>query len=86
MDAVQLRAEIFREIDLYADKPDFLQQVLNFCKTLTRPKTDESLMSKEDFFKKLDESKRQAEEGKVYSKRDNESFDQFFKRMANVQG
>jgi len=42
-------------------------------------------MTKEEFFKMLDESSQQAREGKVHSKREDETFDDFFKRMANVR-
>ena len=84
MTAIQLRAELTREMDLYADNEDILQQVLDFFRSLTRKKPDPMLMSKEDFFKKLEESRQQAREGKVYSKRDDETFDQFFKRMSHV--
>jgi len=67
MESMQLKAELFRQIDTYADDTDILQQVLDFFKKLTSKKKDEALMSKEDFFKMLDESKREAEEGKVKS-------------------
>ena len=54
-------------MDLYADNEDILQQVLDFFHSLTRKKPDPTLMSKEDFFKKLEESRQQAREGKVKS-------------------
>ena len=67
MTAIQLRAELMREIDKYADNEDILQQVLDFFRSLTRKKPAPTLMSKEDFFKKLEESRQQAREGKVKS-------------------
>ena len=67
MTAKQLRAELMREIDKYADNEEILQQVLDFTRSITRKKTDPTEMTKDDFFKKLEESRQQAREGKVQS-------------------
>ena len=56
-----------REIDKYADNEEILQQVLDFTRSITRKKTDPTEMTKDDFFKKLEESRQQAREGKVQS-------------------
>ena len=87
MTAIQLRAEITREIDQYADDDNILAQILDFVKKLTTKKPDPTALTKEQFFAKLDHSRRQAQRGEVYSKRDDETFDQFFTRLENeVQG
>ena len=56
-----------REIDKYADNEEILQQVLDFIRSITRKKTNPTEMTKDDFFKKLEESRQQAREGKVQS-------------------
>ena len=45
-------------------------------------KTHEEIF-KEQFFAKLDHSRQQAKRGEVFSKRDGETFDQFFTRLEN---
>jgi len=85
MTAMQLRAELTHEIDQYADNEEILQQVLDFIRSITSKKTDPTEMTKAEFFAKLERSRQQAERGEVYSPRPDETFDQFFKRMRNVQ-
>ena len=83
MTAIQLRAEITREIDQYADDDNSLAQILDFVKKITTKKPDPTALTKEQFFAKLDHSRRQAQRGEVYSKREDETFDQFFTRLEN---
>jgi len=82
MTAIQLRANLFEEIVRNAENEDILQKVLEFFRSLTQKKTDPTEMTKEEFFAKLEKSREQAARGEVYSKRDDESFDDFFKRMS----
>ena len=85
MTAIQLRAELTREMDLYADNEEILQQVLDFIRSITSKKHAPTEMTEAEFFAKIDRSLQQAERGEVYSPRPDETFDQFFKRMRNVQ-
>jgi lipoate-protein ligase A len=82
MTALQLRANLFEEIIRNAENEEILQKVLDFFRSLTQKKTDPTEMTKEEFFAKLEKSREQAARGEVYSKRDDESFDDFFKRMS----
>ena len=82
MTALELRADLLQEIIKNADNTDILQKVLEFFRSLTQKKTDPTEMTKEEFFAKLEKSREQAARGEVYSKRDDESFDDFFKRMS----
>ena len=45
---------------------------------------DNILMSKKDFFAKIDHSLQEAKEGKIYHKRSSESLSEFLKRTQNV--
>ena len=92
MTAIQLRAELSHEMDLCGDDETILAQILDFVKSLTHRKSVQtqnvaslqtSEMTKDDFFAKLDHSRQQAQRGEVYSKRNDETFDQFFTRMQN---
>lgn len=44
-------------------------------------KTDPTLMTKEEFFAKIDRSRKQFEEGKYHTMLPGESFDDFLKRI-----
>ena len=83
MTAIQLRAELTREVDQFADDENILAQILEFVKSLTTKKPDPTALTKEQFFAKLDHSRRQAQRGEVYTKREDETFDQFFTRLQN---
>lgn len=78
MTAVQLNMDIQNKLGLFSDNVSVLDSLIS-------KKDDETLMTKEEYFKMLDESSQQAREGKVHSKRKDETFDEFFKRMANVR-
>ena len=45
---------------------------------------DDTLMSKKDFFEKIDRSLQEAKEGKIYRKLPTESLSEFLKRTSNV--
>lgn len=84
MTAAQLNLDIQNKLGLFSDNVSVLEKISNFLDSLISKKKDETLMTKEEFFNMLDESSRQAAEGKVHSKREGETFDEFFKRMTNV--
>ena len=85
MTAVQLNMDIQNKLGLFSDNVSVLEKISSFLDSLISKKNDETLMTKEEYFKMLDESSQQAREGKVHSKRKDETFDEFFKRMANVR-
>ena len=85
MTAVQLNMDIQNKLGLFSDNVSVLEKISSFLDSLISKKDDETLMTKEEYFKMLDESSQQAREGKVHSKRKDETFDEFFKRMANVR-
>ena len=77
--------DIQNKLGLFSDNVSVLEKISSFLDSLISKKDDETLMTKEEYFKMLDESSQQAREGKVHSKRKDETFDEFFKRMANVR-
>lgn len=85
MNTLQLSSAILKELSFFADNETILQKVLQYVKSLKKEKKkDDTLMTKEEFFAMLDESSKEAEEGKLYSRREGESFDAFFKRITNI--
>lgn len=83
MTAIQLRAELTREIAAYTGDEDILQKVLAYFRELTQRKPDPTEMTKDEFFAKLEHSRQQAQRGETYAKRENETFDQLFTRLQN---
>lgn len=67
MTAVQIanmNAEILRNLGTLAEDEKMLNRVAKYLRKLVREKEDPTLMSKEEFFSKIDEAKREYEEGK----------------------
>ena len=63
MTAIQLNAELYRAMGEIADNETLMAKVLKYVKKLAAQKKDESLMTKEEFFAKLDKAERQMERG-----------------------
>lgn len=63
MTALQLNAELFRAMGKIADDETLMKKVLNYVKRLAAKKEDPTLMTKEEFFAKVDKSKTQYERG-----------------------
>ena len=67
MTAVQianLNAEIQRNLDTLSEDETMLNRVAKYLRKLVKEKEDPTLMSKEEFFARIDEAKREIEEGK----------------------
>jgi len=58
MTALQLNSEFFAVMSQIAARKELLLQVLNFAKSLLAEKKDDTLMSKEEFFHRIDEAKK----------------------------
>ncbi len=67
MTAVQianLNAEIQRNLCTLSEDETMLNRVAKYLRRLVKEKEDPTLMSKEEFFARIDEAKREIEEGK----------------------
>ena len=71
MTALQLNAELFRAMGKIADDETLMKKVLNYVKRLAAKKEDPTLMTKEEFFARVDKSKAQYERGE-YTRFSNE--------------
>ena len=58
MTALQLNAELFRAMGKIADDETLMKKVLNYVKRLAAKKEDPTLMTKEEFFCRVDEAKK----------------------------
>lgn len=52
---------------------------------IRKVKEDDTLMSKEEFFAKIEEAERQIERGEYSEMKPDETLDEFLERVANVQ-
>lgn len=67
MTAVQmgaLNAEIFHNIGEIAEDENKLRRLAKYLRRLVKEEEDPTLMSKEEFFAKIEEAKREYEDGK----------------------
>ncbi|MBP5393990.1 MAG: hypothetical protein J6Y59_09265 [Bacteroidaceae bacterium] len=72
MTALQMNAELYRAMGVIADDETLMAKVLKYVKRLAAKKEEDStLMTKEEFFARVDKSKAQYERGE-YTRFSNE--------------
>ena len=76
MTALQLNAEVFRQLSLIAEDEGKMKRVLKALRRIAEPKPDPTLMSREEFFARID----RASKGPLYELGPNESLDDLIKR------
>ena len=65
MTTAQLNAEIMQNLSILADSEDMMTRVAKYLRKLVKEKkADPTLMSKEEFFAKLDKAEESIEQGK----------------------
>ena len=65
MTALQLNAELYRNLGIIAEDETMMQKVVKYVRKLAKQMTDDpTCMSKEEYFAMLDRSERQIAEGK----------------------
>lgn len=82
MTAVQLNAmntELWQSIGLIADSESLMKRLTKYVKKLVKEKEDSTLMTKEEFFARVDEAKK----GPTYRMQPNENLTTFLKRIGN---
>ena len=77
MTTIQLNAEIYRTMGIIAEDESLLKQVLKYLKKLASKKQDETLMTKEEFFARVDKAKQ----GKAVAMLPNENLSEFLRRQ-----
>ena len=81
MNAVQLDADILRNLGIIAEDETMLDKVAKYLRRVVKQMTyDPTLMSKEEYFHRLDE----AEKGPRYKMLPNESLDDMLTRLGYV--
>lgn len=82
MTAVQLNAEILRNLGALAEDESMLKRVAKYLRKLVSEKeADPTLLSKEEFFARVDKAREQIKQGEGVEMLPNESLDEFLKRV-----
>ena len=63
MTAMQINAELFRTMGEIADDEGLMMKLLKYAKKLAAKKSDPTLMTKEEFFAKIDQAEQQIARG-----------------------
>lgn len=81
MTAVELNAQIWRDMAEIADSEPLMKQLAKYLKRLVAKKQDETLMTKEEFFRRVDEAREEIRQGKGIRMLPNETLDEFLRRV-----
>ena len=81
MTAVQLNAEIYRAMGVIAEDETLLARAAKYLKKLAAKKEDPTLMTKEEFFEKIERAEREIAEGKGIKMLPNETLDDLLRRV-----
>ena len=82
MTALQLNAEILRNLGAIAEDENMLKRVAKYLRKLISEKeADPTLLSKEEFFARVDEAREQIKRGEGVEMLPDESLDEFLKRV-----
>ena len=83
MTALQLNADIYRNLGIIAEDESMLDKVAKYLRRVVKQMTyDPTCMSKEEFFARVDEAREEIRQGKGIQMLPNESLDDFLKRVA----
>jgi len=67
MTTLQLSADIQRSLEQIEGDESLMQRAANYLRRLAKKREDPTLMTREEFFKQVDEALEQAERGEVVS-------------------
>ena len=81
MTAVQMNAELLRNLGIIAEDETMLEKVVKYVRKLAKQITDDpTRMSKEEFFARIDEAEKQIERGEYTTQLPGESVEDMLKR------
>lgn len=66
MTAVQLNAELFRQLSIIAEDESMMAKLLKYAKKLTAKKENDTLISKEEFMASLERGEEEYRQGKTH--------------------
>ena len=81
MTAIQINSELFFAMGKIASDEGLMMKLLKYAKKLAAQKDDETLMTKEEFFRRVDKAKEQARQGRVHRIETKEDLNQFLNSL-----
>ena len=82
MTTIQLNAEILRNLGAIAEDEGMLKRVAKYLRKLVAEKeADPTLLTKKEFFARVDEAREQIKRGEGVEMLPNESLDEFLQRV-----
>ena len=80
-----MNAEILRNMSIIAEDESLLKRAARYLRKLAAEKENETtLLSKEEFFARVDEAREQIKRGEGVEMLPDESLDEFLERVADV--
>ena len=64
MTAIQMNAELLRNMSIIAEDENLLKRAAKYLRKLAAEKEDPTLMTKEDFFARVDKAREEIRQGK----------------------
>ena len=81
MTAIQLNAELFRAMSIIAEDEGLMTKLLKYAKKLVAKKEDPTLMTKEEFFAKIERAEAQYARGEYSEMLPDEDLRTHLKRL-----
>ena len=82
MTAMQMNAEILRNMSIIAEDENLLKRAAKYLRKLVSEKeVDPTLLTKEEFFARVDEAREQIKRGEGVEMLPDESLDEFLQRV-----
>ena len=80
----ELNVQIWRDMAEIADNEPLMKQLAKYLKKLVAKKHDETQMTKEEFFARVDEAREEARQGKVNRIETKEELNQFLNSLYKI--
>ena len=81
MTAIQMNAELLRNMSIIAEDENLLKRAAKYLRKLVAEKEDPTLMTKEEFFAKIEQAEHEIAEGKGIKMLPNETLDDLLRRV-----
>ncbi|MBQ9655494.1 MAG: hypothetical protein IJV38_05670 [Prevotella sp.] len=76
-----MNTELWQSIGAIADSEPLMKRLTRYAKKLVKEKNDPTLMSKDEFFRRIDESKQQYERGEYTRFSDKEEMEKWLNSL-----
>ena len=82
MTAIQMNAELFRNMSIIAEDENLLKRAAKYLRKLVaEKKADPTLLTQKEFFARVDEAREQIKRGEGVEMLPDESLDEFLQRV-----